>query len=845
MARVEAVFSLRDDMSSKLRSLATTAKGTETALRSLRKEVNSLIRRLEVLDRKDVTIKIRTSGVAQTNTQLTAVQRRVNKLDGTTATVRIKTVRDNVSMGGGGGGFVSPEVNPELTIPGTDISSKGAARTIRYFELRSRVIYALLIGSLGALGPLTTAVQSLGLLVTAVGSGFLALGGAAAVAFAVGSKFFSEYASKTKEQMNASERALFDSVERIKKAFDKLVSEEVTRRFGYLSAGFVDMGARILPMLKKPLDEFLTVFERLQKRFEKSFFAPRNASLFRNALKPLPAQFEAIAGAAGNFGRILLGLQVAAGPVVTRLFQDIERYLGRKADYRTSSEGLKKTRDFFTDMRPILNKVADSIGNIFDNLKKIGREGRPVIIPLLDAFDNLVDAIGDTLGAGARDFGMSLVGLINNLADVVEVVGPEILKWLGRLASLVSTVLDAGRSLPGWAKGAGTALVTFLVLRRIVPGLGTFVTLLGRMVKLLMTKGLAGAITKFGTLGNIRIPGMGGTLGDRASRVGVTPVRIVSPVPLPVTMVAAPPGGVVGTGGGGGRGGKGGGAGRAGGLGGLLRKGGAIGSALVGGPIGAGLAVIFGGAELATMISGQGPLGKQATPAMLANSRNLSAMAGQNRGKGIVEDVIANIPATKQSAAGLKTQVMAEIDKLPPEMKSAAAKGAADFIAGLESKNTVATASTQVFLQGARAELASFKTDVANMLRDLETIRAGAANLPPNMGGAQPQVGPPSPPRIRARGGIAMGTQFSLIGERGPEAVIPLTNRARRDQVMREAGMGGEGARGQRPSSPLVQIGSVTVNDGSDMDSFVARLESAVRRGLANVPHANAEAMLA
>jgi len=828
MARVEAVFALRDDMSSKLRSLSTTAKGTETALRSLRTEVNKLIERLRVLDRNDVTVRIRTSGVAQTNAQITSVQRRVSRLDGSTATVRIRTVRETVG-GGGGGDFTSPEVSPELRIPGTDISSRGAARTIRYFELRSRIIYGLLIGSLGALGPLTTAVQSLGLLVQATASGFLALGGAAAAAFAIGSKFFTDYADKTKEQMNESERALFDSIERIKKAFNQVVSEDELKRFGYLSAAFVDMGTRILPLLDKPLERFLTTFERLQKRFEESFFEPRNASLFKNAIAPLPKQFESLSAAAGQFGRILLGLQVAAAPVVTRLFQDIEKYLGRKADYRTSAEGLRKSRDFFRDMRPILDRVSRSFGNIYDNLAFIGREGRSSVIPILDAFDNLVDSIGVVLGAGARDFGQSLAGLINNLADIIDVVGPAVLKWLGRLAAAVSNILDVGRGLPGWVKGVGTALVAFLVLRRIVPGMGAFVTLLGRMVKLLMTKGLETAIGRFGGLARLPLPGTGGTIGDRVGRVGVVPVRIVGSVVLPVTMVTGPPGGPVvtptpgGDGKGKGKGGKGAALGRAG-----LR---AI----------PGLGTVLGGLEAATILSDEGPFSKQATPQTMAVSRMLAAQSAGNKGKGIVEGVLDGIPATKQSAAGLRTQVMTEIKKLPPEMQTAAADGAAKFISELESKNTLATGSTQVFLEGARSEIAKFKEEIAAIMRDLETVRAGqAATAGAFLGGMAGPV-----PERNARGGIITGLTLSTLGERGPEAVIPLTNRARREQIMREAGMGERPARGQRASSPLVQIGSVTVNDGSDMDSFVSRLESAVRRGLTNLPHADAEAMLA
>ena len=177
---------------------------------------------------------------------------------------------------------------------------------------------------------------------------------------------------------------------------------------------------------------------------------------------------------------------------------------------------------------------------------------------------------------------------------------------------------------------------------------------------------------------------------------------------------------------------------------------------------------------------------------------------------------------------------MSEILKLPPEMQTAAAKGAQEFIAGLESKNIVARQSTQVFLEGARSEIANFKTEIAQMMEDL---RVGIN--PPAFGGMA------GAPASNARGGIVTGFTLSTLGERGPEAVIPLTNRARRDQILREAGVGGGSARGQRASSPLVQIGSVTVNNGDDMNTFVFKLENAVKRAVANVPRVDAGAMLA
>lgn len=862
MARVEAVFALKDDMSSKLRSLATTAKTTERALNNLRKEVNHLIRRLEVLDKKHITITFNTRGYTKTQAEITALHRSASALNGKTVMVNIKTNRT-------GGNRVSDEmrtITEELKIPGTNrevFNTRAANRTLQYFEIRSKVIYSLLIASLGAVGPLTTAVQSLGLALTAVGSGFLAVGAAAGAAAAVGIKFFKDYSSKSVEQMNDTERTLYRSIENIKKQFDKVVSQEEVNRFGLLSAKMVDMGTRVLPMLNKTMEEFLSTFESLQKRFEKSFFEPRNAALFRNAIKPLPRQFESLAASAGHFGRILMGLQVAAAPLVTRLFEDIERYLGRKADYRTSAEGLKKSRDFFRDMRPVLDKVAGSLGNIYDNLAKIGRAGLgsggdSPVINFLSSIDNLVDSIGTVFAEGADDFGNSLSGLINNLADTIDVVGPEVVKWLGRFADLVSNVLDLFRNMPAATRNLAVGLGTFLILRKIVPGFRQFTNLLGKAVKLLMTKGLGAAIGKFGGLGGMKIPGMGGTVADKVGNIGVQAVRIVSPVPLPVTMLGGAGGGtdVYPGGPGGGKGGRGGG-GRGGRVGNFLR--GLAGPGRLAGKAIPVLGTLLAAEQVAEFLSGEGPLDKTITPKQLSAHRGLmGGMPYMSRGRDIASDVLnpSNVAATftmgKSGKDMVTRNILEEVKKLPPEMQAAGAKGAADMLKGLEAKGELARGSTANFLRGAREELTNFKQELAQLMTDLNNARTSQAEVFGRFSQGAPTPAPAAnggvdgnPSTPFARGGIVLGARRALLGERGPEAVIPLGNRARRDQLLRQAGVGGGTARGQRSSSPVINITGVTINSGDDMKAFVAQLEGAVRRAMTNIPHADAAAMLA
>lgn len=900
MARVEAVFSLRDDMSSKLRNLTRSAKATETQLKSLRKEVNLLIRRLDALDRKDVTINIQTRGDKRAMANIIRVQAAANRLGATRAYARIgvdvdgtamremqQMVRSAATFGGGGGGGGRGGGGG-----GGGLNFGALNTTFNYFQLRTRIIIGLFVAALGAVGPLITATQSLGLAAAGAGAGVAALGGAYLALNAASGEFFKIYSSKkqaldaanaalasasTLEEAQAArkeiseitktltedEKRLYTAMTRTRQAWRDLATPAQQRQVVNMAVGMYDLARAVMSLtnMRGFVANFIGVFEGLQKSFKESILDPNTLGLIKTSMKEMPSQFDSLARSTGHLAKIMLGLNAAAAPVVTELFKDIEKFFGERAAARTSPEGIKKSRDFFREMRPILDKVGGSLLNIYNTLAKVGRAGRGSVIPILKAFDRLVSAIGTVLAAGAEDFGESLAGLIVNLSDAIASIGPKVLKWLGWITSAVSNVLDALNRSPGPIKEFAGAFVAFLIFRRIVPGMRTFTNLLGRIVKYLMTGGLKAAIGRFGGLG--RFGGGGGGMpgaGDTASRVGGIAVRIVHPVPLPVRMVGGAGGGpdIYGTPGGGGPDGKG------------KGTGGRIGAYLTG-LAGAGrlatkfipvVGTVLMGLEAAMMISGQGPGGKELTPRQISAHRGGPLGAGHyvNRGRDMVSEMLStdsDRQAAKMAGGGerIRANVMAQINKLPEGMRTAAAKGASDMLAQLEAKGDVARGSTQIFLKGAREELANFKTELATLLTDLANARAAAQNggLAYNgMSGGRP-AGPPSPnggidgdpSTPMARGGIVMGARRAILGERGAEAVIPLTNRARRDQVLRQAGLGGGAARGQRSSSPVINISGVTINSGDDMQSFVAQLETAVRRAMTNIPYADAGAMLA
>lgn len=98
-----------------------------------------------------------------------------------------------------------------------------------------------------------------------------------------------------------------------------------------------------------------------------------------------------------------------------------------------------------------------------------------------------------------------------------------------------------------------------------------------------------------------------------------------------------------------------------------------------------------------------------------------------------------------------------------------------------------------------------------------------------------------------ATGNIHTSPTVRLFAERGPEAIIPLGPgyRQQRDSLLRRtnaiAGMSGAGS----GAGVTINFGTVNIGSGDDMDSFVARVEDAVRRAMANTPHVDTAGLYA
>lgn len=840
MARVEAVFALQDDMTRKLRSMKTAAENTERAVSGLDRAVDGLRRSME-----SATVAVGELSAAlvelgkikavpevgldksEFDRQFASVTAEVAALSKMKATIEVdvdRSVLDKASMASGGG------IERAL--------KKSGANT--YFKSRNLLMFGVagLIGGLiGLSGGLVAALEPVVPLLGATTSGILALGAGAGALLGVYkplTTYFAKYQEISKAQaaldmattdeerskarmaladatslLTAKERRLYDEQKKMKDQWKKLVGDKIEDRFYAIGASLMRLGRDMIPAIAPTIDKFWDVFSRLTAQMRGGLMNPQNASALRQALAPLPSLFSVLAQATGEFGRVIIGIGAGAGPEAMRIFKKIRDWLGAKADYLTSAKGIQHIKDYFALMAPITDKLVDSLANIGHQIAAISRVGREFAVPFLDAFDAVINALGYLMMEFTRVLGNSAPDFFISLSEFIKKITPGLARAFDVFLRVITKALDIFNSLPnGVAKIVTMGSALLLVTRRI-PGLRTVLTLLRKIALVGAGKGLMalGGMLP-GKAGKV-LTGIGGGLGERGS----SPAN-----PLWVQMVAGPGDGPDVVGGGGWKGA----AGKAGKLAAMIGAGG-LGATAAG--IGAAVGV---GAVFATLLSGQGPFSKKASPGVV------SARQAEG-GRYLANQVLDENPELAKSPGKLAGAVLEKIKTLEPQFQTAAALGAKGFLESLEAKRPEATGATKIFLAGARTELDQFKTDVKKVMDELTAGRAAAATA------TNPMTNPPR----RARGGVIASPQFSLIGERGPEAVIPLTNRTRRDQVMRESGMGSGGRKRAVASGPLVQISGVTINSGDDMQSFSAQLESAIKRALSNVPHADPEALLA
>lgn len=84
-----------------------------------------------------------------------------------------------------------------------------------------------------------------------------------------------------------------------------------------------------------------------------------------------------------------------------------------------------------------------------------------------------------------------------------------------------------------------------------------------------------------------------------------------------------------------------------------------------------------------------------------------------------------------------------------------------------------------------------------------------------------------------AEGGVVNRPTLAMVGEDGPEAIVPLSKPHRQNDVMNKAGLDGSQV------GSLVTIGTINVSNGDDYETFVARLRSDIRvaaRDVLSVP---------
>jgi hypothetical protein len=739
--------------------------------RAVEKQIDDSQRKLDEFGRTTATAKIDVNdapamaGIARATAALRAV-------DGMTATMRINTVvtgdrmtntqaaspfqrstYDRMFGGGGSGGAAPPapggasgggngsffyrlgrgsrdEGDPNIKMP--------FGLTAGPVVGRAGPVLGLVAGAAAALAPV---VPLLGAVTVGAGvalPGILALGAGFATIGAVAIPALSKVAEKYKAiedarkkvkdstgfdernraiaelrlaeaRLSGPERKLIENFKTLKKAWEeatKPIKEDVFT----IANTLVDTAKPLIDTFAPFMRQFSQVFVRASQGIQSFFGDPEKQKLLTEAFRPLPRILESVLGSLGSIAQIILGITAAAGPTAERFFSAIERYLGGRAEYATSARGLDSMRETFREMEPILVRLGQSLGNLWDNIMEIGRAAAPFVVPFLDAFDAIVDALGAFIVDITKKMGGDIQKIMRNFAQIVQKIMPGLATGFSIVVKAVSALLTMINKLPAGALKVGGMAVAVGLIATKLPGLKQVTGLVLQLARVGAGKGLQIIGQLIGGKAGGALQSLGGGLLERGTIQNPMFVKIVG---------AGGTGDVVATGGGGGKS-------RAGKI--LSGAGKVLGGALIGVPVG------------------------------MAVNDGLDALTGNDK----VGDVLGG------AAAG--AIIGGTIGSVVPVIGTGLGAAGGAVIGGV-------------------AGLFGF-----------------------------------------ANGGIVNRPTVARIGERGPEAIIPLDNGIRAGQIAREAGLGGS-----RVGSLVTISGPVTIANGQDMDQFTKQLAREVRLAAATL----------
>lgn len=478
MVRVEAVFSLRDDISSKLDKISVSSDKTERA-------VGALDRQIDELGRNDATAKL----AGKMKTELGVVQREMKKTRDDA--FETKLALDAMGSGGGMSGAVRGQS-----------SGHGAGGRIGTGLFGIGGLFApplvqgaaALLGSVG--GAAGQALPLAGAGLSAYGSLFGLYGATAFGAYPLGKSLgkaneLAEYEKRYGGHMTAAQR---QELARLGKGVSPQAVETVknfkgvqnqyestftkgprgTEEFALINTSLKWMESTGLPAATRAWDAFFPVVDRSVKGLEGFFGSKQGKNDFERWITQLAPTSEVLVKVIGEAAHLGASLAADFSPLARTLGGSLAGWLGSKAEWADSAKGISQIETFSQNAQPLVHGLVMDFDALGEGILKLGqgRSGTSATyildhlaestIPKFTHFigeateytPRFVNILGDLAHSAGLFFGASsglklALNLMENIAKVLQSlagVSPEAL-------SVLTTV--GGSLLLGHAAGGG------------------------------------------------------------------------------------------------------------------------------------------------------------------------------------------------------------------------------------------------------------------------------------------------------------------------------------------------------------------------------------------------------
>jgi hypothetical protein len=560
--RVEAYFDLRDQISRKLETVATAAENAERHVGELDRQVDTLARSdspERFAAKMRLSMGVSSSSVSELRREVEGLIVMMRVLGSTDAHPNVSPryghgVTGALAPGGGGGGR-----GPIGTYAGTGgIGFFGRGLIGRALPFVLPFAPGLVQG---AGGLLAAGGGALGALAPAGGAALAAYGGLAGLygAGAAGAPAIAgpvSQALQLQQQLNQpglsrQERRqavrqygrdpltgdplppqaleagqnVIGLVRAYKAIFE--TGERGQRQFALLNHSIQWAAVKGLPLLTKVWDQFFPVIDRNLRDLEKFLGSREGRGMVERWSKALAPVADDLLDIAGNAAKLAGNIAVGFAPFEHWMSQGIARWLGEKADWAASREGMAKMNDLAEASKPIWEGAAHAVGAFGTGLVDMttGAGGRQAADLLERWADSTIPSFFEYIDRAARSGALEQIaddlGTIAHVAG--ELFGPGAAMNLGLnvLSDFLGIVRDLTDLLGPFASalvGVGSSLYIINRLGGVAMGLGG-AGVLGSLLGGRGGRGAAGAAGLAGA-GALAAGGMGG------GGVGVVPVGV-------------------------------------------------------------------------------------------------------------------------------------------------------------------------------------------------------------------------------------------------------------------------------------------------------------------------------